>query len=93
MVACSICYDACLKENDIGRMRDCIRLDRECADMCELAAKSISQGSPFVREICALCADICDACGKECEKHMHEHCKHCAEACFACAQACRNMAA
>lgn len=34
MEACNHCYDACLKEEDVNMMAKCIRLDRECADIC-----------------------------------------------------------
>jgi len=93
MEACNQCYDACLRESDIQMMADCIRLDRECADMCAFAAKAMQTNSPFAEKICQLCADICEACGNECKKHDHGHCQRCAEACFKCADICRRMAA
>jgi Domain of Unknown Function (DUF326) len=92
MKACNVCYDACLGEEDVQMMTDCIRLDRECADFCALAARSMQSNSPFVRQICILCADICEACGNECKKHGHTHCQRCADACFKCAEECRKMA-
>lgn len=93
MEACNVCYDACLKEKDLAMMVDCIRLDRECADICAFAAKSMQSGSPFAKQICQLCAEICEACGNECKKHDHDHCQRCAEACFRCAEECRKMVA
>lgn len=87
--ACNHCYDACLKEDDVTMMAECIRLDRECADICALLVQAVTRNSPFVDEIKALCATVCEACGRECEKHQHEHCQRCADACFACAEACR----
>jgi len=73
-------------------MARCIRLDRECADICSLAAKAMQSNSPLVKEICLLCADICEKCGEECKKHSHhEHCLQCAESCFKCAEFCRKM--
>ncbi|MFD2216162.1 four-helix bundle copper-binding protein [Metabacillus endolithicus] len=92
MEACNVCYSACLKEENIGMMTNCIRLDRECADICSFAAKAMQTNSPFAEQICKLCAEICEACGKECEQHEHEHCTKCAESCFRCAEACREMA-
>ena len=91
--ACNICFDACLKEEHINMMAGCIRLDRECADICALAVKSMQANSPFAKDICNLCATICKACGEECQKHDHDHCQKCAEACFKCADACLTMAA
>jgi len=93
MEACNNCYSACLEEEHIDMMRECIRLDRECADICAFAVKAMQSNSPFVKEICQLCALICQACGDECAKHDHDHCQRCAEACYACAEACRQMAA
>lgn len=31
MVACNHCYTACLDEHDVAMMKECIRLDRQCA--------------------------------------------------------------
>jgi hypothetical protein len=90
--ACNHCFDACLKEPDVAEMADCIRLDRDCAQMCLIAVAFMGRGSPFVSQICQSCADICDACAEACEQHQHDHCQHCAEACRRCAEECRSMA-
>lgn len=74
-------------------MASCIRLDKECADICAFAVKTMQSNSPFAQQICQLCADICESCGIECKKHNHEHCQNCAEACFRCAEVCRKMRA
>ncbi|KKB34168.1 Ferredoxin [Bacillus thermotolerans] len=34
MEARNVCYDACLKEENVKMMADCIRTDRECAGTC-----------------------------------------------------------
>nr|AYQ75510.1 four-helix bundle copper-binding protein [Cohnella candidum] len=91
--ACNRCYYSCLNEEDPGMMKDCIRLDRECASICFYAADALSRGTPFSASIAELCAQICDACGEECARHEHEHCKRCAEVCRSCAEACRRIAA
>ncbi|WP_410511321.1 four-helix bundle copper-binding protein [Paenibacillus sp. BR2-3] len=93
MVACNHCYTSCLEEGHVGMMKECIRLDRECADICAFAAQAMSMNSAYAKEICKVCADACEACGNECKKHDSEHCRLCAEACFKCAKACRAMAA
>lgn len=92
MVACNHCYDACLQEEDIQMMSQCIRSDRECADICAYLAQSITRGNPFVSDLAKVCTTICESCGTECKKHNHDHCQKCAEACFKCANACRNIA-
>lgn len=73
-------------------MAECIRTDRDCAEMCWTAAALMSRGSQFAEELCRLCADVCDACAAECEKHEHNHCKQCAKSCRKCAEECRKMA-
>lgn len=92
MEACNHCYDACLKEDDVKMMAECIRTDRECADFCGYFAQALSRNTPFVSEQAIACAKICEACGNECKKHDHDHCQKCAEACFKCAEACRDVA-
>ncbi len=91
--ACNHCFDACLNEEDVKMMAGCIRLDRECADICAYAVQAITRNSPFTKQILQLCADVCEQCGSECGQHDHDHCKRCAEACKKCAEACRKLAA
>ncbi|WP_301626353.1 four-helix bundle copper-binding protein [Paenibacillus apis] len=91
MNACNYCYVSSLKEYELAMLRECIRLDRECADICAFTAEALSRNTLFALEISALCAKACDACAEECEKHSHDHCHQCAEACRRCAEACRQM--
>ncbi|WP_160723631.1 four-helix bundle copper-binding protein [Bacillus sp. USDA818B3_A] len=93
MVACNHCYDACLKEENSNMMVECIRLDRECADICAYLEQAIGRGTPFIFDLAQVCASICEACGNECQNHQHEHCQKCAEACMECAKVCRNLIA
>jgi hypothetical protein len=58
MTACNHCYDACLQEDDIKMMGNCIRLDRECADICGYLEQAITRGTPFISELAAVCATI-----------------------------------
>ncbi|PKR77153.1 four-helix bundle copper-binding protein [Halalkalibacillus sediminis] len=92
MAACNHCYDSCLKEDDVKMMAECIRLDRECADICGFFEQALLRDTPFKAELAKVCAEICEACGKECEKHDHDHCQECAKACFNCAKECRKVA-
>ncbi|PSL45813.1 uncharacterized protein DUF326 [Salsuginibacillus halophilus] len=91
--ACNQCFDACLEEDHVGHMTTCLRLDRECADMCAYLAQAVQRGSPFVTELAAVCAKICETCADECAKHDDEHCQQCAKMCRECAQVCREVAA
>ena len=99
-VACTICADACMAEDDVGDMVACIRLDIDCADICVTTGLLIARPSARDAETLRLqlqsCAAACRACGEECERHGRhgmEHCRVCAEACRACAEACEEMAA
>ena len=89
---CEHCAASCLNEHDAQHMAECIRLDRDCADVCSLAVRLMSRGSHFAAEICRVCAEVCEACGAECSKHEAEHCQRCAEHCQHCAEECRKMA-
>lgn len=90
---CEHCADACLGERDVKEMATCIRLDKDCAEICWSAAALMSRGSQFAQEVCRICVEICDVCGAECRKHSVDHCQRCAEACEVCAEECRRMAA
>lgn len=85
---CNHCFTACLEEENVKMMARCIKLDRDCADICNLTASFLARGSEHAGHLLQECADICNACAEECNKHDHDHCKKCAEACRACATAC-----
>ena len=92
--ACSACADACLAEPGVSTMRDCIRLNLDCADLCAMIGRIVTRGTGLnemlLAEIINTCALICRLCGAECERHAgrHEHCRICAAACRSCAEAC-----
>ena len=87
-MACEYCAASCLKEDDVKNMADCIALDRDCADICFLAAQLLQRDSPIARQYLLICEEMCRICAGECSKHEHDHCKQCAQACLACAEAC-----
>jgi hypothetical protein len=89
---CEHCATACLAESTVTNFADCIRLDRDCAEICWGAVAFMSRGSHFAHDLCRVCAEICEACGAECRKHSEDHCQKCAEACERCADECRQMA-
>lgn len=94
---CTTCADACLEEDDPASLRECIRLNLDCAEICSVTAKLISrpgaQDPGVLRGQLEACATACRACAEECEEHadMHEHCRICAECCRDCARACDRM--
>ncbi|AKP52519.1 four-helix bundle copper-binding protein [Cyclobacterium amurskyense] len=89
--ACNHCADACLDEDNIGHMIDCIRTDRVCADVCSSTAKILSMSYGPIDELLRFCVSVCTRCAEECSQHDHEHCQECARACTACKEACQNI--
>ncbi|MBV9563554.1 MAG: four-helix bundle copper-binding protein [Bradyrhizobium sp.] len=93
---CTACADACLAEADVIELRQCIRLDLDCADICAmtgaLASRRSGSNHEVLRAAIELCALACRQCAIECEKHAqhHEHCRICAEECRRCEQACNS---
>ncbi|MEO6903605.1 MAG: four-helix bundle copper-binding protein [Bacteroidia bacterium] len=87
--ACNTCLTACLKEEEVKKMVSCIRLDMDCAQICEVTAAFISRGSDHAKHLMKECAEICSKCAQECGKHAHmEHCKVCSDMCKKCAEMC-----
>lgn len=95
-VVCRICADACLAEEMVRDLTQCIRLDLDCADVClvtaGLAARRTGSNEVLIKSMLEICAEACEACAVECEAHaeMHEHCRICAEECRRCEEACRE---
>ncbi len=92
--ACSACADACLGEPHLFHLRDCIRLNLDCADLCATIGRVATRGTGIreglLAEILNTCALICRFCADECDRHsrQYEHCRICAAACRSCAEAC-----
>lgn len=91
--ACNDCFSACLNEEDIKMMVGCIRLDKECAEICATTLNMVYMDARFSRQMLTLCKEVCEACEKECRKHPVDHCQECADACKACAAECGNFLA
>lgn len=96
---CTACADACLAEDMVADLRQCIRLNADCADICAATGAVLSRQTgtniETTRALLEACRAACKACGDECASHaeMHEHCKVCAEACRRCEQACTDLLA
>lgn len=89
-LACEYCASSCLEEEHVKMMTSCIKLDRDCADICLQAARLLQRNSVIAYQYLLLCEEICRLCAEECGKHDHKHCKACAEACIKCADACHK---
>lgn len=91
---CTACADACLAESMVEQLRQCIRLNLDCADICaaagSMATRRTGSDERALVAVLEACAITCGFCGEECEKHAseHEHCRICAEACRRCEHAC-----
>ena len=91
---CNHCAMACLEEKDIKMLAQCIKMNIDCADICQLTASLVARGSDHGHHLMNECAEVCEACAQECEKHSHmDHCRKCAEVCRTCAEACSHPVA
>ena len=91
--ACENCADACLDEDNIKMMVPCIRLDRDCAKICNLTASFVASNSAHAKHVAKECQELCRLCGEECASHKTDHCQECAKACKECEEACRKFLA
>ena len=90
-IMCNWCFYSCLKEPDVAMMAKCIKLDKECAEICGLALSQIASQSVFTKEVLKLCINACEECAAECRKHDNYHCRACAATCEQCAEACKSF--
>jgi hypothetical protein len=88
---CEHCATECLSSGHAIERSACIRLARDCADICRLAAAWMERGSSFARQVWEFCSAVCQACEIECAKHDELHCQACAEACRRCRSSCRTL--
>jgi hypothetical protein len=94
--ACTSCADACLAEHIVADLRQCIRFNLDCADVCAtaatLATRRTGSNAELIRQMLETCVTACRLCGDECERHaeMHAHCRVCAESCRNCETACQD---
>jgi uncharacterized protein DUF326 len=91
---CITCADACVAEESVQQLRQCIRLNLDCADVCgaagALASRRTGSNEIVLRAALELCSLTCRRCAEECERHAsrHEHCRVCGQACRDCERAC-----
>jgi hypothetical protein len=96
-LACTSCAHACLAEDHVQELTRCIRLNLDCADVCDATGRVLTRQTSFEPQLAQsmldACVQACRACAEECERHAdhHEHCRICAEACRRCEQACSDL--
>ena len=92
--SCTACADVCLAEQGISNLRKCIRLNLDCADICDATGRVLSRQTEFDPPLSQAqldaCREACRTCADECGRHseMHKHCQICARACQRCEKAC-----
>lgn len=95
--ACVACADACIGEANPKMLARCIRLNQDCANVCEVTAKVFSRQTArdenLLRAVLQACLVACRVCAEECERHAKamKHCEVCADACRACEKACDRL--
>ncbi len=92
---CIACYQECISSipyclTQGGKHAEAkhITLMLECADLCNLSARSMHLKGQFAFELCQLCAKVCDECAKSCKATDMQKC---ADVCRKCAESRRNM--
>jgi hypothetical protein len=96
-IICNICADACLGEQNVQNLAECIRLNLDCAAVCNSTAAIISRqtnsSTDLIKAQLQACKTACKTCGDECQKHAqaHEHCKICSDVCHKCMQTCDQL--
>jgi len=99
IAGCTACADDCLSEPDLPELVRCVRLDLDCADICDATARVVARQTELnlrvIRTLVESCAAACVACADECDRHaaMHEHCRLCAQMCRRCQHACDDLLA
>jgi hypothetical protein len=75
----------------------CIRLDMDCADICNATGRILARQADYDVDLITnqlqTCITTCNICARECAKHadMHEHCRVCADVCRQCAETCEQI--
>jgi hypothetical protein len=93
--ACTVCADACLSETPmLERLRPCIRLNLDCADLCAATARLVARAGEPATSLLHVqlhaCVLACQECADECARHAdhHTHCGLCADECRHCQELC-----
>lgn len=92
---CTACADARLAEEMVEQLRQCIRYNLGCADVCAAAGRLPSRCTganvQVLRRMPVTCMAARRVGGDECESHAghHEYCRICAGSCRRCERACQ----
>jgi hypothetical protein len=94
--ACTACADACLSEQAIAELTRCVRVNVDCADVCDATGRVLSRRTDYdanlTRALVQACIQFCQSCAEECEQHAHmPHCVVSARVCRRCEQTCQDL--
>jgi len=72
---CTACADACLSEQLVAELTRWIRVNLDCADVCDTPGRVLSRHTGYdanlTRAVLQACAQACKSCGDECDQHTH----------------------
>ena len=98
---CRIGADACVEEDAVADLRDCLRAEQDCAVIGSATAHVLARlGFPEPGDGRAVLVPLLEACGAAaracrdvCRRHaeVYEHCALVAEACERCDEACADL--
>ncbi|MFI7480987.1 four-helix bundle copper-binding protein [Kocuria sp. M1R5S2] len=101
--SCLIGADACVEEDAVAELRECLRAQQDCAALCTATAEVLARrgfpesggGSAVLRSLLETCREAARVCGHACDEHAeaYEHCAVSAEAARRCEQACAELLA
>jgi hypothetical protein len=90
--ACTACAGSCLSEERITSLRKAIRISLDCAELCEVTARMLSQRDAYdtdlTRAQLRACMELCLRSAEECARRGRgpdcvETCHRCVESCWA----------
>lgn len=77
-----------IAERENKKLKRCMMLAQECADICRVTAVVVERKSENSDEFLKLCAKICNYCAEECKKYNIDYCQKCAQVCSNCFEMC-----
>jgi hypothetical protein len=92
---CTSCADACLGEPDVPEMVRCVRLNLDCADVCDATGRVVTRQTEPDLGVVRAAVEACIVACRACDRHAahHDHCRVCAEVCRSCEQSCSDLLA
>ena len=80
---CERCLESC---DDPSKYADCLKICRECADICQLFVYLLLQKVPLANKALRILAETCRRCMLLCSQYAEEVFQHCAQSSQHCAE-------